>query len=285
MSEEITPPSETFRHYGQKVRVVMTLPTPEFVATFYAPDPEVLLVQTNPIDLLHFFPVTYPVTEPPSGLENVAEPTVGFAVWCPAKFTVEGLPYAVEFSIFPGRSRRHPIGVTGLHVGVDPSGGGEVTRELLGSVPVARLLAAALNAAAVTVLHYPVGYDGPAHRIGDGGALLPTEDRIVNEMGMPCPFPVAMHHGPLPATFAKSAAGVPELSGHRRLTEVARIVRDAERDGLPFETRVMTRFSVGERQARRLVQEARAEGFLPAPSRTNTRTQPTTASTKSPRRR
>lgn len=252
MSESPTPPSETFRHNGNDVRVEMTVPPPEMLASFYEPEEGQVVRSFSPDLMLHVFPVG-----------KVTKPTVGFAVWCPARFTVEGLPYSVEFSVIPSTSRRHPVAVTSLKVGVEPDDGEGITREMLETVPVARLLAAALNAAAVTVIHYPANYSGPTHRIGDGGALIPTEHSVINPTETAKPLPVAMHLGPLPATFAKSAAGVVELVGHARLKEVARIVRDAERDGLPFESRVAARLMVGERHARRLIQEARKAGLLP----------------------
>lgn len=268
MSENLTPASESFRHHGRNLRIVMQIPTPEQVANLYDPPTEKPGTETMRFisqNMVHVLPVG-----------KVTKPTVGFGVWCPAGFIVEGLPYHVDFSIRSSGKREKPIAVTGLNVRLHDLDDDGITTENLGSIPVARLLAAAMNAAAVTVIHYPANYDGPRHEIGKGGTLIATDD-TVRTFDTPGILPLRRAEETPSSHFTNAAAGVMALSGEARLREVARIVRECDAEGLPSGQRVADRFECDPRHARRLVQEARDAGYLdplPATDRRTRRSKP-----------
>lgn len=233
MTENPSPPSETFAHNGTTVRVTMT-------------DPAV----GSPYEI-HLRPI---ISVRPR--KRVTKPTDGFAIYCPATFTVEGLPYAVEFTIGTPTNRVRDIVITSMRIdsidGIDPR-----------TIPSGRLLAAALKAASVTVMHYPANYDGPAYGIDNAGWLVKIPGMNVRTDNEPEPIPVR-NGGDMPDDFTKAAAGVSEVSGDHRLREIARIVTDHEAEGLPYTSAIQMRFNIqSDRHVRRLVNEARAAGYLP----------------------
>lgn len=259
--------TETFRHKGRTVSVSMVQPFTEELATMLDPEPP-----TPPgVERLRFFNMgrlAYTLTVPPG---SDSEPCVVFGVWCPAGFVVEGLAYEMEFSIRPasGSDRTRDIVISGLTI----RGGYEVpegvTRTNLAHIPTAKLLAAALNAASMTFIHYPANYSGPRLTLGDDGAIIeagpgygPIE---TTESGA---FPVTRGTGvPMPPDFTQTVAGVPRLNGESRLVEIARIVRNTP-PGFSTEKLVATRFGITERHARRLIDQAREAGHEPTNERT-----------------
>jgi hypothetical protein len=206
---------------------------------------------------------------------EVEVPTPGFALYCPATFTVTGLPHVRRFTIgaLMGDTVKD-IGITSMEVTEEY--GDPVTRTALASVPTSFLLRAALNAAAFTVLHFPPGYDGPLYQLNDVGDLVENPDgrddmsRRVEipgtnvRTGVDEFFTFPIRHGGMrmPVTFAKAVAGVPQMEADLRLRQIATLVRHFQAAGMKWERFLGQRFNLTERSVRRLVQEARDAGYL-----------------------
>lgn len=128
-----------------------------------------------------------------------------------------------------------------------------------------------MNAAAFTVLHYPPNYAGPVHELEDDGTLveMPTTQVVMNDNPVPWP---ARHGGAMPADFAKSVSGLPQLVGDQRLQQIAHTFRECAELGIAAGPRIAEWFQVTERHARRLVQEARNAGYIDPLPTTDKRT-------------
>ena len=236
MTENQNQPTETFRHQGRTVSVTMTNPDVQSAGNVHLGR-------------------RWVGGTPPRG---ITEPTLGFAIYCPASFIVEGLDYAIEFDIGSTSERAADVVITSLRT----SSTGGVTRDGLSSVPTQYLLRAAMNAAAFTLLHYPTNYDGPGYALDDAGHLIEISTMTVRTDDEPAPMPIRHGGVPMPHDFAKAVSGLPELVGDMRLREVARIVLESSEKGIKWERNISKRFQITERHARRLVQEARDAGHL-----------------------
>lgn len=210
---------------------------------------------------------------------TLRRPTTAFGVYCPASFRVDGLPYDVEFTVGPvGAARRatsgrgvrtSQLGIVSMRIGGESAGG--VTREALGGVPVARMLAAAIHAAGIVVMCYPAGYRGPR-------MLARRDGTIVEHAGVEMRFDknepsvdvVNVRGLPPDADFHKAVAGISDGS-EIDLVRVAALVRAAEADGRPFSRDVADSFAVTDRTARRYVQAARDADLLPPIPKTDNR--------------
>lgn len=194
---------------------------------------------------------------------EVEVPTPGFALYCPATFTVTGLSHVRRFTIgaLMGDTVKD-IGITSMEVTEEY--GDPVTRVALASVPTSALLRAALNAAAFTVLHFPPGYDGPLYGLDDVGDLVEIPDTNVRTDVDEFSFALPIRHGGMrmPVTFAKAVAGVPQMEADLRLRQIATLVRHFQAAGMKWERFLGQRFGLTERSVRRLVQEARDAGYL-----------------------
>lgn len=265
MSAHLSSVTEVFHHAGHEVRVHMVNPDAGALAKMLDPP------QPDPPghETLRFFNmanIAHTLTVPPG---SESEPCVVFGVWCPAGFVVEGLDYAVEFSIRSTSDRTHDIAITNLNVRSGDVLGG-VQREKLAHIPTGKLLAAALNAASMTFIHYPANYNGPRLTLGPDGRIVeapPGYDTIhTGDDGGA--FPVPRGAGlTVPSDFTWEVAGVPPLVGALRLAEVARIVRETP-PGISTEKLVATRFVCSTRHARRLIEQSRQEGHEPTNDRT-----------------
>ena len=238
----------------------MTFPTPEKVAEWTTPPKDEPGRQT-----FRFYTEDFAYVLPPG---KVTKPTVVFGVYCPASFRVEGLNYDVKFVIRSSSDRAKDIAITELAIVAEKSS--SVTTPGLESIPAGKLLAAALNAAEVTLIAYPPNYNGQRLTIGDGGALIPVPDNPLQTDDKVRVFPVISNPVPMPSNFPKSDAGVEQLVSEKRLREVARIVKGTDVTG--WTRKVAQRFNIDPRHARRLIQEARDAKFLPPLPPTDKRT-------------
>lgn len=234
--------SETFPHYGSTIRVTMT-------------DPPV----TGEFDV-H---VRNVVGDGPR--KPLTRPAAYFSHYCPATFIVEGLPYEIEFTIGSVQGKKRHVVITSL-TAKDSTGHG-ISREALSKIPTARLLAAAISAATVTLIHYPENYNGPAYEYDDGTLVEMQNMDVRASTG--AVFPVRNGGAPMPADWTKRVAGVAEIRGDQRLREIAKEWKAAKRDGASTEQAIRDRFGVDIRQARRLVRQAREKGYIP-PTKSST---------------
>lgn len=248
MSENLAPATETFAHAGRTVSVTMTDPP-------ITKDGEV-----------HLSRRWVGATPPP----RISAPTPGFAIYCPASFVVEGLPYSVEFTIDSTGTNAADVVISSMRIGA--SGREGLTRDGLGSIPAAYLLRAAMNAAAFTVLHYPPNYNGPGYALGDDGNLVEIPKTNVTTRTTSEPFPIRHGGVAMPVDFAKAVSGKPQLVGDLRLQQVAQVVRECAELRIASGPLIAQRFQVTERHARRLVQEAREAGHLDPLPTTDRRT-------------
>lgn len=269
MTENLTPATETFSHYGTTIRVTMTSPK---IASQW--------------DVELGGRIVYTPTRTP-----VRKPTPGWGLYCPATFTTEGLPYTVEFAIGSASSLVRDVAITDMRIG-NLNGEG-ITRDVLRAIPIHRLLSAAINAAGITVMHYPANYDGPAYNLGDDGELVEIPERpkigpdgkqmtdmdgkpLMSGMRVrmdndPIPFPIRHGGARMPADFALGSAGVTQLSGEQQLRDVANLVKACETEGLPFTDLIAERYLISPRHARRLVSNARDAGLLDPLPKTDAR--------------
>ena len=250
--------SHTFRHSGHPVRVTMTDPN--------------LRADGGEVNLSHGFIAT----KPPAGF---TEPTWTFGIYCPARFIAEGLPYPVEFQIdIHPHDDTSRVGIVDIRIG-GPHPNIErapvrIDREDLARIPVDRLLAAAIHAAGIVVMHYPPNYHGPEmvyaphispKPVAIFGMIRRGEPRVES-------IPAAIRGLPVDADFHKAVADVPDVPGDDRLRMVADIVKDAHNAGRPATKDVQQLVNVSERTARRLIAEARTAGHLPMLPETDKRT-------------
>lgn len=243
--------SYSFSHEGQELTVTMIDPD-------VPPDGSTL----NPYPSMIY-------DTPPRGFR---EPITAFGFFFPATFRVDGLPHRITFTTGQVEKARKPqtkhVGIVSVHVESDS--GGAITREVLGSVPLGRLLAASIHAAGLVVIHYPPGYDGKWLRWIDG-ELHPIENaRIATDEGT---VEAVCYRGlPTPPDLHVDLTGRDDpVKDENRLRRVAATVKAAERAGRPRERDVMKVENVGERQARRLISDARDAGLLPPVPRSDRR--------------
>lgn len=236
--------TETFPHYGSTIRVTMT-------------DPPV----TGEFDV-H---VRNVIGDGPR--KSLTRPAAYFSHYCPATFIVEGLPYEIEFTIGSVQGKKRHVVITSL-TATDSTGHG-ISRETLSKIPTARLLAAAISAATVTLIHYPENYNGPEYGYDDGRLVeIPNADVRASTGAV---LPVRNGGAPMPADWTKRVAGVAEIRGDQRLREVARAWKAAKKDGVSTEQAISEHFGVTPRQARRLVSQARAKGYIPPTKKSTTK--------------
>lgn len=253
--------SHSFRHASKTIRVTMTDPA-------IPPDGRGVPMDRG-----------YVVTLPP---RRFARPTVTFGVFCPATFSVEGLPYGVDFTIGLVTSTKRPdssdLGVVSIHVRDETKN--PVTREGLESLPLSRLLAAAIHAAGIEVIHYPPNYRGPMLVPDESGELVKVE-HTRTEVGPEGHREPLRVRGRAPdPDFHQAVAGVADLrdSGESRLRKVADLVLEARKRGQRSTATkdVAEHFGVSTRQAERLIRQAREAGYLPENSTTKTTTRKAT---------
>ena len=233
--------SHTFTH--NKKRVTVTMVSPEMAA-----DGSMTVIHSG---------VLYLYEKPK---HKIKTPTWSVGVIAEATFRVEGLECDLTFTTGWTFDSRHPERNDGSPNQKDVSiysmsldGHRPITPELLARIPAGKLLAAAIHAAGVRVIHYPKGYEGPS--LSMLGWNVSAQDE--ND------WDVAGHLGiDIPTDLVKSLTGEKEqIDYDARLLRVAEIVKAS----LPNrQTKdVAQSFFVGDRQARRLIQDARDAGYLP----------------------
>ena len=195
--------------------------------------------------------------------EQINKPMTGVGVICPATFEVEGLDVHVTFSIGIAPSKRHKY--PNSHDIVITSLTSTMTDlDSLKTIPTRKLLAAAIRAAGVVVMHYPAGYDGYWVGYTDNGEIVENKNiRVTTDKDEQywelCAYRVADENA------AYMYAGVPDVvSPDQRLRDVAKIVKAHPRR---FTREVSQRIGVTERHAGRLIYAARQAGYLPPSTR------------------
>jgi hypothetical protein len=183
-------------------------------------------------------------------------------VICPASFEVEGLDERVTFSIgiAPSNQHKNPkahdIVITSLTSTM-------TDLDSLKTIPTRKLLAAAIRAAGVVVMHYPAGYDGYWVGYTDHGEIVENKNiRVTTDKDGHreiAAYRIANENA------ANMYAGIPDVvSPDQRLRDVAKIVKDHPRN---FTREVSERVGVTERHAGRLIYAARQAGYLPPSTR------------------
>ncbi len=186
-----------------------------------------------------------------------------------ATYRVDGLDHDLSFStgyaFDPRRNRKIPPSPTQKDIIITSLDfhGDSITSEKLRKIPLSKLLGAALRASAVRVIHYPTGYNGPSLAFGAGWTTTgPTTE-------------IGEHLNDVPAGFVESLADATDvLDKDKRLQRVADVWHKALHADKTFD--VVTALLVGDRQARRLIREARDAGLIPPVSKTDQRSRKAT---------
>jgi hypothetical protein len=184
-----------------------------------------------------------------------------------ATYRVDGLDHDLSFttgwSFDPRRSRKTTPNQKDIVITSLDFHGNAITSEALRKIPISKLLAAALRASAVRVIHYPTGYKGPSLAYG---ALFITTGPDTE---------IGPHLNDVPAGFVESWADATDvLDKGQRLQRVADVWHTASHADKTFD--VVAALCVGDRQARRLISEARDAGLIPPVSKTDQRSRKAT---------
>jgi hypothetical protein len=201
------------------------------------------------------------IYEPPPKRFDSPITTVG--TMCPASFTVDGLDDDVTFSIGIAPSKRHKkypdqhdIVITSITSTLNDF-------DSLKKIPTRELIAAAIRAAGVIVLHYVADNNGKAFGYTDEDELVPIEGMHITTDKDGHREVVAYRIADENAAYMY--AGVPDVvSPDQRLRDVAKIVKQHP---YGYTREVSQRIGVTERHAGRLIYDARQAGYLPPSTR------------------
>ena len=197
---------------------------------------------------------------PPKRLDS---PITTVGIMCPASFVVDGLDDDVTFSIGIAPSKRHKKHPDQHDIVISSISSTMNDLDSLKKIPTRELIAAAIRAAGVIVLHYPADYEGKAFGFTDS-------DELVQIAGVKITTDKDGHREIVAYRIANENAaymyaGVPDVvSPDQRLRDVAKIVKQHP---YGYTREVSQRIGVTERHAGRLIYDARQAGYLPPSTR------------------